>query len=273
MKKLKNAYRYCKDKYDLLNEKKYTTVAGTLVFFLIMSTMPLAFWLTLFIGKLPAPAERMLQLPVFHSIGEIVDYIRAEAARATDAATVFLAITTLYSATNLFYQMRKSGEIIYEVKKEHRGLKTRLGALVILFIVLFLTVVLLLGVALLAFLFSIVLPKNAEMIADYLLLVVGAFLIALLFNAYICPHKVPISCFLPGAFLTLGAWTVASVGFAIYLKLSSVDRLYGALSAVIVFLLWLYIMMICFVVGVIFNSERVEMALLDLEKGENLENL
>ena len=35
------------------------------------------------------------------------------------------------------------------------------------------------------------------------------------------------------------------------------SRLYGALSAIIIFLLWLYILMICFIIGVIFNSERV----------------
>lgn len=34
-------------------------------------------------------------------------------------------------------------------------------------------------------------------------------------------------------------------------------KLYGALSAIIVFMLWLYVLMICFVVGVIFNSEKI----------------
>ena len=48
------------------------------------------------------------------------------------------------------------------------------------------------------------------------------------------------------------------VGFSIYLKLSNMDRLYGALSAVIVFLLWLYVLMIGFVGGVILNSEKIK---------------
>ena len=60
-----------------------------------------------------------------------------------------------------------------------------------------------------------------------------------------------------GTFLTIGAWAVAIIGFTVYLKISNMSKLYGALSTVIVFLLWLYVMTICFVSGVIFNSERI----------------
>ena len=59
--------------------------------------------------------------------------------------------------------------------------------------------------------------------------------------------------------LGVGGATVigAVIGFSVYLKISNMSRLYGALSTIIVFLLWLYILMICFIVGVIFNSENV----------------
>ena len=69
--------------------------------------------------------------------------------------------------------------------------------------------------------------------------------------------KVKLQEFLPGTWVTVAAWIVAVLGFSVYLKISNVGRLYGALSAIIVFLLWLYIMMICFIIGVIFNSERI----------------
>lgn len=63
--------------------------------------------------------------------------------------------------------------------------------------------------------------------------------------------------FLLGTLLTVSAWAVAVVGFAVYLKVSNMDKLYGALSTVIVFLLWLYTLMVCFIAGVIFNSEKI----------------
>lgn len=257
MEKLRGVYRYLREKYTLLSLKKYTTIAGTLVFFLIMSIVPLSFWLTLLVGKLPVDTEKILALPVFSSVQNILAYVREEAENATAGASVVLIFTTLYSSTNLFYQMRRSGELIYDYHPEKQGLKLRLGALVLLIIVMATIVVFLLVFAFGSFLFSRILSSAWEKLVEYLLLIAVAFLLVLLLNIYICPYKVGIRYFLSGTCITVASWTVAVIGFSVYLKISNMDRLYGALSALIVFLLWLYILMICFIVGVIFNSERV----------------
>lgn len=257
MEKLRGLYRYLREKYDLLSVKKYTTLAGTLVFFLIMSIVPLSFWLTLLIGKLPIQTDKVLTLPVFDSVKDILLYVQKEAANATAGASVILVFTTLYSSTNLFYQMRRSGELIYDCHPEGQGLKIRLGALVLLIIVLATVVLFSLVFALGSFLFSRLLSKTWEQIADYLLLGAVSFLLVLLLNMYICPFKAKLRYFLPGTGVTLVAWTVAVVGFSIYLKIGNVSRLYGALSTIIVFLLWLYILMIGFIAGVIFNSDKI----------------
>ena len=102
MKKLRNFIAWCKGKYALLAEKKYTTLAGTLVYFLIMSVTPLAFWLTLLFGRLSIDPEKVLTLPVFDSVENILLFIQKEAANATTGASVFLLATTVYSATNFF---------------------------------------------------------------------------------------------------------------------------------------------------------------------------
>ena len=257
MEKLRGLYRYLREKYDLLSVKKYTTLAGTLVFFLIMSIVPLSFWLTLLIGKLPIQTEKVLTLPVFDSVKDILLYVQQEAANATTGASVILIFTTLYSSTNLIYQMRRSGELIYDFHPERQGLKIRLGALVLLIIVMATAVVFSLVYALGSFLFSRFLSKMWERIADYALLVAVAFLLVLLLNMYICPFKAKIRWFLSGTAVTIAGWTVAVIGFSLYLKISNVTRLYGALSTIIVFLLWLYLLMIGFIAGVIFNSEKI----------------
>lgn len=257
MERLKKFARFLKDKYDLLTLKKYTTFAGTLVFFLIMSIVPLTFWLTLLIGKLPVDLEGVFRLAVFASVKNILSYVRQEAQNATTGASLILLLTTLYSSTNLFYQMRKSGELIYDYNRPKKGLKLRLGALMLMLIVMLLIIVFLLLFAFGAFLFSRFLSELVEIVADYLLLLALAFALVLLLNMYICPYKAPMRSFLLGTFLTVVAWAVAVVGFAVYLKVSNMDKLYGALSTVIVFLLWLYILMVCFIAGVIFNSEKI----------------
>ncbi len=227
------------------------------MFFLIMSIMPLAFWLTLIIGKLPVQTEQILDLPVFSSVRNVLYYVQEEARTATTGASVILLLTTLYSATNLFYQIRRSGEIIYDFHDEKQGLKLRLGALILLIIVMAGAVAFLLVFALGSFVFSRLLSSAWEKLADYALLEGLAFFLVWILNMYICPYKEKMSKFLPGTIITVVAWTFAVVGFSIYLKISNVTRLYGALSTIIVFLLWLYILMICFIIGVIFNSEKI----------------
>ena len=257
MEKLRKVYRFFKEKYKLLSLKKYTTLAGTLVFFLIMSIVPLSFWATILIGKIPFDAERIFALPVFDSVKNVLFYVRTEAQNATTGASAVLLVTTLYSSTTLFYQMRRSGEIIYGHPRPKKGLRVRLGALVLLFIVMLMVVAFVLTFAIGSFFFSRFLPPVWETVADYTLLLALSFALVLLLNAYVCPYKVPLKKFLFGTIITIVAWIVAVIGFTVYLQISNMDKLYGALSAIIVFLLWLYVLMICFITGVILNSDRI----------------
>ena len=128
MGRTKRAYRYLKRKYLLLVEKRYTTLAGTLVFFLVMSVMPFSIWLSLVFGRLNLPVERLIEMPVFDSVKNMLTFIKTEAESKTNGASIFLIATTLYSATSLFYHMRKSGEIIYGYNRKKSGWKIRVSA-------------------------------------------------------------------------------------------------------------------------------------------------
>lgn len=257
MKKLFKAIRWLKEQYRILAEKKFTTIAGTLVYFLIMSVTPFAFWLTLLFGRLNIGSERLLDLPIFESVKNILLYIRDEANKATTGASVFFIAATLYSATSFFYHMRKSGEIIYDYRRQKHGFLVRLGALLLLFVVMFVSIASILVFTGGSFIFSRLFPRWLEVTADYFLLIVVSFGIALLLNVYICPYRSKLRKLFPGTLITVAAWAVALVGFAGYLKIGNTGRLYGALSAIIVFMLWLYVLMICFVAGVVFNSKRI----------------
>lgn len=257
MKKLRRFYCFLRDKYRFLALKKYSTLAGTLVFFLVMSMVSLAFWLTIFIGKLPIFVGRIFRLSVFSSVKNILVFVRREASNATTGVSVLLLVTSLYSATTLFYQMRRSGELIYEFQSRNTGLRLRIGAALLLFIVMFAVGFLLLLFTACTLLFARVLSPFWETIADYALLAVLSSALVLLLNTYICPYRAPLKRFLPGTVFTVLAWCVAVTGFGVYLRIGNISRLYGALSAVIVFMLWLYVLMLCFIVGVIVNSEKI----------------
>ncbi|MDQ1629481.1 MAG: rane protein [Actinomycetota bacterium] len=70
--------------------------------------------------------------------------------------------------------------------------------------------------------------------------------------------------FTMGGFLALVVWIVASAGFAFYVaNFSSYNKTYGALGAVVVFLVWLWISNVAVLFGAEFNAE--------LERGRELQ--
>lgn len=254
--KLKAAFRFLKRKYDVLARKKYSTLAGTFVYFLVMSVMPFSVWLTLIFGRMNLPVERVFELPVFASVENAITFIREEALLARKGASVVLLFTSLYSATGLFYHMRRGGEILYGYTRKKSGWRVRVSALLFSFAVMLASALLLAVFAGGAVLFARVFSGWALFVCDYFLLLSLSFFLVLMFNAYVCPYKVKFKEIVKGTLFTVAAWAAALAGFAVYLKFGNTSRLYGAISAVFVFLLWLYVLMLCFVAGVAFNSEE-----------------
>jgi membrane protein len=96
------------------------------------------------------------------------------------------------------------------------------------------------------------------------LLVLVVVIVALLY--YFTPNVKPTSFrwISVGAFLAIGVWVLASVGFGFYVaNFSSYDKTYGALAGVIVFLLWLWITNIALLLGGELDAE--------LERGRELQ--
>ncbi len=244
-----------KKAYKTLAYHRYSTVAGTLVFFLILSLVPFVFWLTLLFGStfLEVPLEKS---GLFGWAGDFLAFLRENAAYAGGGVSLVFLATTLWSSSAFFYHLRKSGEILYGMRRTAHGWKVRLSAI-------FLTLAVLLFFALagtLLFAASVVsrfLPPFISYPAFYALLLALGFFGAWILNGYICPYKIKPSRTALGSFLTAIAWLAASAVFSVYLHFGNKEKLYGALAFLFFFLLWLYWMMLCFVAGVIFNRVRL----------------
>lgn len=253
---LKKAWRRGRQAYAALSAHRFTTVAGTLVFFLILSFVPLLFWLILLFGNASVQIERLLELELFDWAKDLLVYIKTNAEGATAGASVFLLATTLWSGTGFFYHLRRSGEILYGVRRVQHGWKVRLSAVFLIFgTLLFFAAA---GTVLVSVtVLGRDLPVPLYYFAVYTLLLVAGFFGAWILNAYVCPYRVRPLDIAPGSLYTALAWLVASGAFAVYLHFSAQEKLYGALSLAIVFLLWLYWMMICFTAGVVYNRRRM----------------
>lgn len=236
------------------SDKRFSTLAGTLVYFLLMSVTPFLFWLALIVGEIDF--SFLEDAEIFAAIAPVIQYLQTSARGATGGAGIVLLITSLWSSTNFFYHLRRSGEIIYDNRLKKGGLSLRFSSLLAVFativLIAFAAAVPFLGLGVLAS----IMPEWLAQCISIIFLTMSAFFIALLLNIFACPYNLGFENTVPGVFLTVALWLVCAVGFTVYLRFANPQRLYGAVAAVIVFLLWCYLMVNSLVIGIIYNRKN-----------------
>ena len=218
-----------------------------------MSIAPFILWLTVVFGNVNL--DGILANEIFGSVAPVLRYLKANAQHAAEGAGAIFLATSLYSSTNFFYHIRRSGEIIYECQKVERGLRLRIKSL-------FLIVVTIIMVALIGAvtvfgsnLLSLYMPSFISQIISVLSIAVLALGVAIVLNTFACPYKNNLTDILPGSLLTAMLWMALFVAFGVYTKFSSPEKLYGQVASVIVFLVWCYVMMCCLVIGMVNNGK------------------
>ena len=234
------------------SDKRFSTIAGTLVYFLLMSIAPFTLWLTLVFGNVDA--ERILSHELFDSVSPVLRYMKQSAESAVGGAGIIFLVTTLYSSTNFFYHLRRSGEIIYGSKRIKEGLKLRLVSLLLIAATITLVAITAAISVVGTNLLNLFLPDLVSEIISLIFITALAFVVAMILNLVACPYKLKISEVLTGSLLTTVLWLVFAVGFGVYTSFANPERLYGKIAALIIFLLWCYVMMSCFVIGMIKNG-------------------
>lgn len=234
------------------SDRRFSTIAGTLVYFLLMSIAPFIFWLTLVVGSVDV--EKFMSHELFQSVSPFLRSMKSSAESAAGGAGVILLITSLWSSTNFFYHLRRSGEVIYGSKQIKGGFKLRFSSLIfILAGVVLVAVFAALTVSGSQFL-DLFMPQLAADLIFCIFLTLVALLVALILNKFACPYKISASEVLPGTLLTTALWLIFLIGFNVYFQFATPERLYGKLASLIIFLLWCYVMMNCFVIGMILNG-------------------
>lgn len=81
------------------------------------------------------------------------------------------------------------------------------------------------------------------------------FLLAAILYTYLPNDRMPWWFGIPGALVTAVAWEIAQIAFAVYSTHVNFMRVYGALSALAILLLWLYYMGIIFLYGALVSAQ------------------
>lgn len=237
------------------SDKRFSTVAGTLVYFLLMSIAPFTLWLTLVFGNVDA--ERFLSHEMFDSVSPVLRYMKQSAESAASGAGIIFLLTSLYSSTNFFYHLRRSGEIIYGSKRVKGGIKLRIVSLLMMLATIALVATIAAVSVVGAKFLTLFLPEVLSEVISLIFITALAFAVALVLNLIACPYKLTISQAVTGSLLTTALWLLFLVGFGIYAEYANPERLYGKIASLIIFLLWCYVMMSCFVIGMIKNGSLI----------------
>jgi membrane protein len=89
------------------------------------------------------------------------------------------------------------------------------------------------------------------------LLIVVTFMIAVLYYASPNARLRGLKSIIPGSMLAVGGWLLASAGFAFYAAhFGSYNKVYGALGAAVVTLVWLWITNVAILLGAEVNAEH-----------------
>ena len=245
MRKVLQLFRYFSD-------KRFSTIAGTLVYFLLMSIAPFILWLTLVCGNVDI--ERFISHELFDSVSPFLRYLKSSAESAAGGAGIIFLLTTLYSSTNFFYHLRRSGELIYNSSRVTGGLKLRLASVVLIFAAIFLFAVLGGVLVVGSRILDRLLPFYLSDLVLCTFLTASAFAVILVLNLFACPYKLKLFDAVPGSLLTTALWLVFLIGFSVYTQFANPEKLYGRIASLIIFLVWCYAMMSCFVIGIIYNG-------------------
>ncbi len=240
------------DTIKFFSNKQFSTIAGTLVYFLLMSIAPFTLWLTLVLGNVNV--DRFLSNELFVEVSPFLRYLKSSAESAASGAGIILLVTTLYSSTNFFYHLRRSGELIYGSSRRKSGIRLRLASLLLIFSTFFLTAIIAAAMVAGTWFLELFLPYYIADVISYTFTTAVAFAAALVLNIFACPYKLKAQEAATGSLLTVALWLICLIGFTVYLQFAHPERLYGKIASLIIFLLWCYVMMSCLVIGVIYNG-------------------
>ncbi len=266
MKDIKNKIlNLCSEILKVLRKPVVSVLPGHLSFFLLLSSIPLIIIICMiantfslsydnlidFVSKsLPAGTSRLI-LPLFNTPAPNISYI-------------FLALSAFFLASRGTKSIILTSNNIYGVKRNaiQDFIKSIILTLMIIIMMIFLSIILVLGEKILKLLGTI---DALDFINDNTINLVTLFrwpvsflliYIGIRFMYLLTPNKkIMRKSVTKGSLFTTVSWIVVTFIYSFYMtNYASYDTYYGNASNIIILMLWIFIISQIFVIGMIINS-------------------
>jgi membrane protein len=260
--------------YNELFRTRAFTMAAAMSYYFLLALLPLLIFVSAMLGYLPIPRLfdqllDMLAVVVPPQAMQMVERILASLLVPHRGGLLsFGLLGYLWTASGGFAALIEALNVAYDVEKTRSWWRDRLQALLLTLTTGLLSLVgLLLIIAgpqfghLLTELFPI--PREVGQIWPLLRLatIFVIFVAAVELQYYLAPNlKQRFLNTLPGAFVAVSGIFLTSAGLAYYFgHLSDYNKTYGKLGAVIILMLWFYVVALLFVIGAELNAELLKM--------------
>jgi membrane protein len=257
------------------SEDNLTDSAAALTYYAILSIFPALLALVAIVGLVGDPhtvTKEMTTLVTSIGPASAAQTFKAPIeglTKSSGTAGILLIVgiaSALWTASGYVGAFMRASNVIYEVEEGRSIIKRRplqmLVTLVLVILLALVLVALVLTGPLASKLGSAVGIGSSAVtvwnIAKWpVLLIVVSFMIALLYYASPNAKLRSLRSIVPGAFLAVVVWLVASAAFAFYVaNFGSYNKTYGAIGGIIIFLVWMWITNVAILLGVEINAER-----------------
>ena len=235
------------------SDKKSATLSGAIVFFVLLGIVPLSYLTSLVLTFFGTEVADIIKTFAYPELIEVTGYIYETGLKLGTRGNIIAFCLALYSSGNIFYQLKLSGELIYNYSVKNNLLK-RVFSIITSFIAVWLYSC----VAVIFLAFSPMLIRFLGGVFSGIISGAFTFLVvfsmAILINLYTCPFKVKIKNVIWGSLYTAIFTFITTIFFFIYINsFASYNEIYGTIAIIIVFLTWLYLMVKGFISGITLN--------------------
>jgi membrane protein len=257
------------------SEDNLTDSAAALTYYAILSIFPALLALVAIVGLVGDPqtvTKEMTTLVTSIGPASAAQTFKAPIeglTKSSGTAGILLIVgiaSALWTASGYVGAFMRASNVIYEVEEGRSIVKLRPLQMLVTLVLVVLLALVLVALVLTGPLASKVgsavgIGSSAVTVWNIakwpVLLIVVSFMIALLYYASPNAKLRSLRSIVPGAFLAVVLWLVASAAFAFYVaNFGSYNKTYGTLGGIIIFLVWMWITNVAILLGAEINAER-----------------